>query len=276
MTRIPPPSPEVLHTLLDAVALCRKGRHKEAARRLTGGARVVEVFPTMIMDLYHFANAAIRLGIESHIDSPALLQIINVAKTKPLQLSGPSWLGDLYPATDTADCYGTTGPPRFQEANQHIALPNDVDLDDFSRDQLLRMGNNLLHHGTRALEERNIDQALTCFRGALRIAKHLEYPEGIATCLFQMGYAIHSRANGFVAEQHYSDALETAATLTIPVASSLAAYVFHAGAYFEVEGKTTKARAYFQKALKMYEESANTEGILACREKLGSGTISGE
>jgi tetratricopeptide (TPR) repeat protein len=271
MTGIPPPSRLAITSLLDAIAFARQGKLEEAARELIGSAAVAEVEPSLITDVYHYAHAAIRLGLEARIDHPGLLRIIHVLKTEGLRLTGPDWVGDLYRdagATGGSELAGSADRPAGGRA---AALPAGVDLDHFTRDQLLRMGQALLRDGVREYERRDLGGALECFRAAFRIAKHLDDPEKIATCLFEMGFVIHSGGNGAFAEDHYRDALELLAARPPEAGGAVARYVFHAGRIFEAAGNAAKARDYFQKALAMFEAAGDAEGIRACREKLGSG-----
>jgi hypothetical protein len=271
MTSIPPPSREAVMTLLEAVACSRRGEPDEAARELIASARVVEVLPTMATDLYHFAHAAIKLGLEQHIDHEGLLKVIDVLKEGDFHLTGPDrlvagdWVGDLY--TDGGE--GASARPSANIAESPADRPfAAVDLDHLTRDQLLRMGAAFLNEGTRAYEQRRLSDALSSFRQAFRIATHLEYAEGIATSLFWIGFAIHSGGNGSFAEQHYRDALDAVAGTTAAKRAALGPYVFRAASMFELEGNSTAATAYFRQAQELFQTSGDAEGLRLVREKL--------
>jgi tetratricopeptide (TPR) repeat protein len=266
MKQIPPPSPQAVQTLLEVVASCKNGKPQEAAKNLVASSRVISVIPSMVTDLYHFANAAVKLHIEQLIEYQGLRQVIVALKEEDIQLTGPEWVGGLYKATPSQ------AGPRSPDADTHIARDrhsgiSQIDLDHLTEDQLLGMGSSLLSEGSRAYDRRDPDEAMRCFRDALRIAQHLGYPNVIATCLFEIGFVLHTQRNPLFAEEHYKQAIELAGTAS---PGATAQYIFHASRFFELEGNIPKAHEYAWKALKMFEQANDKDGILECQKMLGT------
>lgn len=248
---ISPPSRNAIMALLDAVKLCNTGQREQAVRELEGAARVVEVLPTLMTDLYHFAHAAIQLGLEREVSHAGLLHVMDALKKDRIRLTGPDWVGTLY-----HDLH--PGGSDAAEAS------SEVDLEfHFSEAQRMFMGSRHLKEGSMAYEERRLDDALTHFRSALRIAQSLGYAEGVAVSLFEIGFVLHSRNQTEFAEHHYRDAVAAAGG-----DAKIAPYLFRAGRLFETTGDRAKAREYFQRALALFEESSDSEGINASTEKL--------
>lgn len=269
MSQIPPPSRNVIQSLMEAIAFCNKGEPAKAARELASSAQVIEVMPSMRSDLYHLANAVIKLDIESHVRHAGLLHVVNVVKNQQITLTGPSWVGNLYPVDEASGDEAADDDVEFDQPDpggrQGLTGEN---LDHFTRDQLLRMGNQLLREGDQAFERRDPDGALDRYREAHDIATHLEHTDGVATCLFKMGYAIHARGDGRSAERHYRDALQLSELLEPSTRAAIGQYLFHAARYFELEGNPAKMTEYFQRALELFQEQGDQEGITACLAKL--------
>jgi tetratricopeptide (TPR) repeat protein len=215
----------------------------------------------MTTDFYHFANAAIRLGLDQHITNEELKHVISNVKSEPVALRGHRWIGALYDETTDDE------EENYEDRCNALAL---IDLDDFFSSHLERLALVLLQEGPEAYEMRQLDRALQCFRNALRIASHLNDREKVAVCLFEIGFVMHTMGNPQFAQSHYDDAIK-AFSETKGVASSVVAqYIFHAGRFYELERNFPKARECFQNALRKFEQSRDTEGIRACHEKLGS------
>jgi tetratricopeptide (TPR) repeat protein len=247
-------------TLHEVLISCQQGKLEEAAENLSASARAAAVVPSMTTDYYHFANAAIKLGLEQYIDNEELIHVISIMKSEPIPLRGHRWLGVLYQETTNDE------DENYDERYGALAW---LDFDHFSTSHLKRLGNVLLQEGSRAYEKQQVDEALDYFRKAHRIASYLQDQEMVAVCLFEMGFVMHTKGETEFAEVHYTDAIKILSEMKFADSGAVARYVFHAARFFELQRNASKARAYFQKALQMFEQSGDTEGIQASREKLG-------
>jgi tetratricopeptide (TPR) repeat protein len=266
MIYIPPPSHLVVESILEAMEFCRQGEHDKAAHLLNGAARISVVMPAIVTDIYHVANATIKLELESRITDEGLIHMIRIVRNWDLELYGPEVIAELYhdykprPSDDMNEMFDT---------RKWLEPLSQLDLDHFIPEYLTRMAMSLISYGSHAYNHRNLDEALVCFRNALRIAKYIENHQLIAIALFEVGFVVHSYQDTGFAEKHYFEALALREKLPSKEQGPLGYYAFRAGNFFEMAGEKTKAREFYEVAMNIFRMADDREGIKSCNRKLG-------
>jgi hypothetical protein len=303
MIRLPGPSRTAIIGILDAVALSRQGKPDDAARDLMASFQAAEMTPAMFTDLYHFAFAAMKLHLDQRIDDERFRHLLHVVRTEPMLLRGPSWVQDVYGASDAHETVDEDAQPdagavagMLTEAFHHnLASGRDWEArgmllqiiaaglaeqvtDGTIKDgiaEVLTINRRILQAGYAALNQKSWDAARSLARDARRACMVTGDYRGEIDATHLLARIDHESGNLDSAAQQYESVHQMSEGIdyqdgVVRAGHEMARIQAHRGQFLEAE-------AGFRRALHFYadrRDEANLQAAIDGLIALGEGALS--